>query len=77
MSEKLARYLKQKYPTYPFTLLKDIPWWYFLILFLPIFGISQSKKSLKETVIQYQDSITILSDTTEYLRKEILEIRKQ
>ena len=34
MSEKLARYLKQKYPTYPFTLLSDIPWWYFLILFL-------------------------------------------
>jgi len=47
----------------------------FLILFLPIFGISQSKKSLKETVIQYQDSITILSDTTESLRKKILEMR--
>jgi len=46
-----------------------------LLLFLPIFVIGQSKKSLKETVIQYQDSITILSITTESLRNVISELR--
>ena len=34
LSEKLARNLKQKYSTVSFNQFNNIPWWYFLILFL-------------------------------------------
>lgn len=48
-----------------------------LLLLFPIFGIGQSKKELKEMVIQYQDTIIILSVTTDALRDEISELQTQ
>jgi len=48
-----------------------------LLLVFPIFGIGQSKKELKKMVSQYQDTIIILSATTDALRDDILELKIQ
>ena len=48
-----------------------------ILLWLPFFSVGQSKKELKEMVVQYQDTITILSATTDALRDDILELQTQ
>jgi len=48
-----------------------------ILLWLPFFSVGQSKKELKEMVVQYQDTITIFSATTDALRDDILELQTQ